>query len=275
GRDFELGAHRKSSVLAIECDVFHQTKGNGIRDALDVASIAVEEAADHLHVVAVLTVDFAVRQFGDIDAGYDRQFGFGVADLRQLRRHIDGDVVNLLPAENRFVNFLLGDFARTDEVIGGVIPIAGLHVEAALLLHADFQGMELAIGSEVFGGEAEQVGDLGRLDQIRECAFQIVGVIEEFASRAIGQVPQNFGLGGFLQRVHRPAVMRRHQAAGIEGVDDYAGADCLIDQSVVPQHRGGADETGGCQNQDTLPRLFAHETNYVAHIGKHVSHADV
>jgi hypothetical protein len=68
--------------------------------------------------------------------------------------------------------------------------------------------------------------------------------------------------------------MRRHQTASVRVVDDYAGADCLIDQSVVPQQRGRADEAGRCQNQDTLPRLFAHESNYVAHIGKHVSRAE-
>src|SRR5262249_30819768 len=115
-RDFEFGANWNRSILAIERDVFHKTKGNDIRNALDVAAIAVEQAADHLHVVAVLTVDFAVMQPGDVYARYDRQFRFGVADLRQLRRRADGDIVNLIPAEHRFVNFFLGVFARTRKV---------------------------------------------------------------------------------------------------------------------------------------------------------------
>src|SRR6185312_10802425 len=71
GRDFEPGAHRHHSILAIELDVLHQTKRDGIRDAFDMAAVVVEEAADHLNIVTVLAVDLAVMELGDIDLRYD------------------------------------------------------------------------------------------------------------------------------------------------------------------------------------------------------------
>jgi hypothetical protein len=73
-------------------------------------------------------------EFGDIDDRHHSELRLSVADLLQLRGHHDGDVVNVLLRENGLANFFLEVFGVDDNVIGGEVAVAGLHLEAALRL---------------------------------------------------------------------------------------------------------------------------------------------
>jgi len=217
-----------------------------------------------------------------VDVAEFQAFGVNACDHAQTG--LAGAFEDLYFAlEGQLAQFVLGSEGLVDLFIGEVIGVVGgewgevaatsLERPIGFAGEADLQRVIFAVEIEVTGGKAENVRDLGLRGELDETLIEIVAIVKELATGAVGDGSKDVLHDGFFVLAEFRAELvdmlpaggvvnaGSVKTTGIGGVDDDADFRGAVDQVVLFASRWGNVEAGGNHDDDALAGKNAHASN--------------
>jgi len=184
--DVETGFQGESGAAEAVDGLVEQLHFDNFFTAGDEIAVLIKNGGGHGEIVAIAAIGFTKANAFDVDVHEDGQARLGRIFLKELRLHIDGQVVDFVLRKERFLNFFLGGLNGIGNGAGREVAVARLHAEFLFASEGNLEVVIRAIDFEVLGGEAQQVGDGGGGDGFAQAFIDVIAIVEEGTAGAIG-----------------------------------------------------------------------------------------